>query len=858
MTFLLVPLLLLGAAPAASWLPARRAASVPPTQALQTDGRNPVRAPAVGFEVGFLHPSLPMHPLLTVRLAFNGLRRDLSTSGAVILILALGLAAPAVFFSLLWGGGMRPLPVPGGAEVVRVDLVRPRSDGQALAPRLAEVRALQEVGALPELEAFATGLLPLASEATGAVEVAGAAMTPGTFRLLRVPPALGRIPDPSEAPGAVILGHELWTTLFDGDPGVLGAPLSVNGTPGRVVAVMPPGFGFPFKQSAWTLLSDPTDRDRPVELVGRIAPGAATDLAAARLQQAWQTGDAAREPERSGAVVQVKGFTRARGESGEAIAFGGLVLVGLCLLLIACANAASLLLVRALQRVRILGVQSALGAGRIHLAAQLLTEALLLAVAGATVGLGLARVMVDYIQRSMGPENFGYWWMRVAVDGPVILFTGVLVLGTAVLAGSLPVVRILRSDLREVLRGGGRTGGAGPFRGWSWGRAFVTGQLALSCAALVAAGLTGRAMVAARTFGGDIPADRLLLARVGLDPAALPDVSSRNAALEDLAGRVSRIPGVSTAALGLGAPGYGEVFSPLELPDGPEPESGERRGVAANAVSPAYFGMMGLAALRGRLLEPRDGPEADPVAVVSEGFVRRFLADVDPLGRRVNLTSLDAERSFRIVGVVPDLDLAAGPRARNDRVYLPLAQVASPGVMVLLETGGDGPSAESVGALRDVLSDWNPDAPVRDVRTLADAHDFMTRASSNLSLLALSGGVAGLLVAAIGLYALLAFRVRRARREMGVRLALGADASRLVRSVLRDALGQLLPALALGLALAWVASPLLGAFLLGGDPRSPLVFVGVALAFLGTGLLAAVVPALRARAVDPARVLRAE
>ncbi len=799
-----------------------------------------------------------MHPLLTLRLAFNGLRRDVSTSGAVILILALGLAAPAVFFSLLWGGGMRPLPVPGGAEVVRVDLIRPRGDGQALAPRLAELRSLREAAALPELEAFATRLLPLASETTGAVEVAGAAMTPGTFRLLRVSPVLGRIPGPAEAPGAVILSHELWSTLFDGDAAALGAPLSVDGVPGRVVAVMPAGFAFPFKQSAWTLLSDAVDRDRPVELVGRVAPGADADVAAVRLQRAWQGGDVAREAERSGAVVQVKGFTRARGESGEAVAFGGLVLVGLCLLLIACANAASLLLVRALQRVRILAVQSALGAGRIHLAAQLLTEALLLAVAGGAVGLGLARVMVDYIQRSMGPENFGYWWMRVAVDGPVILFTGVLVLGTAVLAGSVPVVRILRSELREVLRGTGRVGGAGPFRGWSWGRAFVTGQLALSCGALVAAGLTGRAMVTARSFGGDVPADRILLARVGLDTTALPDGSARAAALEELRTRVSGVTGVSKAALALGAPGFGEVYSPLELPDGPEADQGKRRGVAANAVSPAYFDMMGLAALRGRLVEVRDGPGADPVAVVSEGFVRRFLPEGDPLGLRLRLVSLDTERSFRIVGVVPDLDLAAGPRARNDRVYVPLAQVESAGVMVLLGTGAAGPSAGAVAALRDAVADWNPDAPVRDVRTLADAHDFMTRASANLSLLALSGGLAGLVVAAIGLYALLAFRVRRARREMGVRLALGADASRLVRSVLRDALGQLLPALAVGLALAWVAAPLLGAFLLGGDPRSPLVFAGVAAAFLTTGLLAAVVPALRARAVEPARVLRAE
>ncbi|HSM04148.1 MAG TPA: ABC transporter permease [Longimicrobiales bacterium] len=798
-----------------------------------------------------------MHPFLTLRLAFRGLRRDVPTSGAVILILALGLAAPAVFFSLLWGGGMRPLPVPAGEEVVRVDLVQPRNDGRALSPLLDEVRALREAGALAGVEAFTTVPMTLASEATGAVQVGGAVVTPGTFPLLRVAPILGRIPGASEAAGAVILGHDLWMELYGGTASALGAPLSLNGAPGRVVAVMPPGFAFPFNQSAWSLLG-PTDGDTAVELVGRLAGTREPGVAAGRLEQAWRAGDAARAAERTGATVRVRGFTRGRGESGEAIAFGGLVLVGLCLLLIAAANAASLLLVRAMERVRVLGVQSALGAGRGHLAAQLVAEALLLASAGGVAGLVLAGFAVDYIQRSMGPENFGYWWMRMAVDGPVILFTGALVLGTAVAAGSLPIARVLGPDLQRALKDGHRSAGAGPFRGWSWGRVFVTGQLALSCGALVAAGLTGRAMHTARSFGGALPTDRILIANVGLDVPALPDTETRVTALEELGQAVAALPGISGAAMALGAPGYGEIYTPLELPGVPEAGLPERRGVMANAVSPSYFALFGLDPIRGRLTEARDGPDADPVAVVSEGFVRRFLGEVDPLDIRIQLDALHAERTFRIVGVVPDLDLAGGPRALNDRVYLPLAQVDPEAAMVLVDAGRAAAETGAASTLRSALAAWNAGVPIRDLRTLADAHDFMTRASSNLSLLAVGGGLAGLVVAAIGLYALLAFRVRRARRELGVRLALGADASRLARAVVADALGQLLPALGVGLILAWTAAPLLGVFLLGGDPRSPAVFGVVALAFLASGLSAALVPALRARAVEPAQVLRGE
>ena len=193
---------------------------------------------------------------------------------------------------------------------------------------------------------------------------------------------------------------------------------------------MPEGFGFPLKQSAWTVL-DPVGRaSQPVELVGRLAEAAAgEEEAALRLQAAWSAGDPAREEARRDGRIRVAGFTRHRGESGEGVAFLGLVLVGLCLLIIACMNATNLLLVRAAGRIRVLGIQAALGAGRLQLASQLWAEAALLATAGGAVGLLLAHGVVDHLQRSMGPENFGYYWMRVAVDGPVVLFTAILVLG---------------------------------------------------------------------------------------------------------------------------------------------------------------------------------------------------------------------------------------------------------------------------------------------------------------------------------------------------------------------------------------------------------------------------------------------
>jgi len=771
-------------------------------------------------------------------------------------MLALGMAAPAVFFSLLWGGGLRHLPVPDGDRVVRIDVMQPRKAGAYVPVRLGDVPSLRGAGGLAGLEAFATRAVTLASPTTGATQVSGAAMTAGTWDLLAVPPALGRIPSGPEAATALILSHDLWTTTFEGRADVLGEAVTVNGGPGEVVAVMPEGFAFPLKQSAWTLLDPGSETTAPVELVGRLADGAGGEEAAAlRLQAAWAAGDVAREEARRDGRIRVAGFTRHRGESGEAVAFLGLVLVGLCLLIIACINATNLLMVRAAGRIRVLGIQAALGAGRLQLASQLWAEAALLAAAGGGVGLIIAHGVVDHIQRSMGPENFGYYWMRVAVDGPVVLFTAMLVLGTAMVAGSLPVVRVLRSDVRGILAGGDAGwGGRSSFRGWSWGRVFVTGQLALSCGALVAAGLTGRAMNTARTFGGELPGDEILIGRLALDVPSLPGVEERRAALPVLEAALGDLPGVDGSGLAFGGPGFGEIYTPVELRgERVLDDRGRPVGAMANGVTPGYFDLFGIETLRGRAFEAADGDSEERVAVVDEHFVERFLLEGSVLGSWIDLPELGGP--YRVVGVVSGLDLGAGPGAPTERVYVPLAGSDVSDIALLVRGPVHG---DLTRALRRVAASWNSQVPLLDVRTLDDAWDFMTRAQSNLSLLAVGGGFGGLLVAVVGLYALLAFRVRRTRRELGVRLALGADGRRLARSVIRDALGQLLPAIALGLVLAWLAAPVLGAFLLGGHPRAPEVFGGVALAFLGTGVLAALVPALRARSVEPADVLRGE
>lgn len=282
----------------------------------------------------------------------------------------------------------------------------------------------------------------------------------------------------------------------------------------------------------------------------------------------------------------------------------------------------------------------------------------------------------------------------------------------------------------------------------------------------------------------------------------------------------------------------------------------DRRGVLWNAVTPGYFSLLELEILRGRGLEDGDDGLGPPVAVVNEAFVGRHIPDDEVLGSRLKIVGADSATMFTVVGVVENVDMGGGPDTPNERVYLSLRQLPRETVLAMVRSGGD--PAAITPALRRAVAAVDPGIPLWSVRTLADAHAFMIRIPRAMAALAVSGGLGGLLVAAVGLYGLLAFRVRRRRREYGIRLALGADRSRLAGEILKLALRQLLPALAAGLLFAWLLSPILGVVLLGLNPRSPTTYVGVATAFITVGLAAALIPANRAASVDPAEVLRGE
>ena len=332
------------------------------------------RGPPVNASPG-QRPGRVASPILALRMAARALLRAPRMTLLASVVLSLGLAAPTTFFSVLTGA-VRPLPGPEGDRIVRAEVIQPALGGRRLPVDLEDLRGLQGGRSLEGLGGYRTFEGILIDPGTTAVRLYGATLTPEVLPLLRVRPALGRVPGLEEPEDGLLLGHEVWVESYGSDPGVLGSRVTLDGEGRTIVGVMPEGFGFPLNHNAWTVLAGGLLDREPLELVGRLADDASLERVAVELSGIWSRSESRRTPDLAGGVVRVHGFTRGRGERGEGIAFLGLVSVGVALLLIACSNVANLLLVRATERVKILAVQSAVGASRIQISLQLLLEAL--------------------------------------------------------------------------------------------------------------------------------------------------------------------------------------------------------------------------------------------------------------------------------------------------------------------------------------------------------------------------------------------------------------------------------------------------------------------------------------------------
>lgn len=812
--------------------------------------------------------------LQDLRYAMRTLLARPGFSAAVILTLALGIGANTLVFSLINGIYLKALPYRDDAALIDLSNSYSKSGpGRAgvSIPDYLDRRA--DVPALADSALYTNASLNLATE--GAPErLRALRVTPSLFSTLGAGAALGRTFTDDEAQigkeNVVVLGNALWRNRFSADPGIVGRDLHLNGENWRVVGVMPETFMFPnrdvqlYAPFAFTD-EQKSDRQRGQEFsysVARLAPGA--DVAQVKAQCDAISN---RNYERIGAsgvdgagfraYMQAAGFTVTAqplrtllaGENSQVLFLlqGAVSLV----LLIACANIANLLLTRFSTRRKELSVRSALGARRGRIARQLLMESLLLAIVGGSIGLAIALAGARIVASSgLVPD-----WVVLTPDACVLGFSLLLSLLAGFLFGLIPVLSAIGAGPQQALREAGRLGGGG--RGARRTRnVLVVVQLALAVTLLAGSGLLLRSFAKVLDESPGFHSGSLLTAAIALPAGKYKDGPARARGFARILDEIRKMPGVNSVGLVDAMPFTGDEGGASYRVDG-EVETGSPPHGHVLSIDEDYFKAMGIPVLRGRAFTRADWDAAAPVAVIDEMFERKRFPNGDALGHRLNMGSPRKPDLYTIVGVVGTtkyMDLASPPR--EETYYFNFAN--TPSAIALLSVRSSVAPAALVQPLRAAIRSVDADLPLFDIKSMDERIDLsLAGRRVPMQLIGVFSALA-LLLAAIGIYGVLAFTVAQRAGEFGVRMAIGADATRIRRQVLGD--GARLTAIGLGIGV-------LGAFALGLGLKSQLFGVGsidltslagVVLVLATTALVACWLPARRAARITPLEALRYE
>jgi predicted permease len=524
-------------------------------------------------------------------------------------------------------------------------------------------------------------------------------------------------------------------------------------------------------------------------------------------------------------------------------------------LLIACSNVANLLLDRAAHRSKEVGVRSALGASRAQIIRIFLSEAFVLALGGAILGILVAKLGIDAFNRAIATTNPPSF-IDIRLYPPVLLFATFVSLLATLFAGLIPAIQSSRPDISEVLKDDSR--GSSSLRIGKMSKILVVFEIALSCGLLVAAGLMIKSVTRAQTRDTGFAAANVLTARVGF-PSVYTDTVAQLQFFTQLAERAGEIPGVRAAAVASGLPGAQQGFNGnrFALEGKSYDRDVDMPGTRSASVSPGFFNTLEIPLRSGRLFTDGDLETTLQVAIVNERFVRQHLEGGDAIGRRVRIGGTESTNPWlTIVGVVPDLFAGDPEDPRPAILFRPFAQARSQFAYVVART--DGPPMSLVEPVRQTVAALNPDLPIYWPMTLTEAIAEQLWFVRIFGTMFAIFGVVALFLAGIGLYAVMSFAVSRRTREVGIRMALGASPNRVVRLIFNNGAWQLGLGLGIGLVLATGVGQLLTVILFDVQPMDPFVFGGVALTLAVTGSIACFVPALRATRVDPAVSMRAE
>ena len=808
--------------------------------------------------------------------AFRSLWGDKSFSVPSLIVLTLAIGATTALFSVVDAVALRGLPFEEQGRLVAVGERRPPTspggprDADALLPvapqNYLDWAAQQQV--FESLAAIASGWLTLHRPGNPPESLVPQYVTATFFDVLRVRPAVGRaFGKENEIAGrdrVVVLSDGLWRRAFGGDPHIVGRAISLDDLErGRaayeVVGVMPPEFEYPVGAVRATDLWAPyvvppnqrlrssRSRVNHLQVIARLQPGVTLEQAHAQMNEVAAALERAHPRWNADSSIAVRPLVDhvvdGRTRSWMLLLLGAVGIV----LLIACANVASLVLARATARQRDLGICSVLGATRLRLIRQLLMETLVLSAAGTVCAVLVAWWAVGMLTSAL-PDNVPRV-TTIGIDFRVLAAAAGVSVLTAVLVGVLPALRLSRRDPSEVLKDGGRAsaGTSGRVRG-----ALIVAEVALTVVLLVGAALFITSFIEVmRVDPGFNPAN-VLTAQVSPRVQADGQPADSGAAFSEVVERVSRIPGVRHAAVvGANVPllgGYNATS--LTIPGkNLDLTAGEMIGIST--VTPDYHKVMGIPLRRGRLFDGTDRGDAPGVAIVNESAARRYFPGEDLVGQQVGLNG-----SRTIVGIVGDIHQTSLETAPRPEAYLPMAQMRVAGGSLVVRTSGN--PYDTLASVRSAVFAVLPDVPLRNVITMEELVDKRL-AQRRLTMLLLGlFGVLGLVISAVGVYGVVGYAVSQRTREIGVRMAVGATPSRILAMVLLHAAALVLTGSILGGVGAWYLSAAARAFLFGIQPTDARAFAAAFLLLAGAAAVATLIPARRAASVDPITALRTE
>ena len=799
-----------------------------------------------------------------LRHAVRTLRRSPGFACVAIATLALGIGANTAIFSVVESVLLRPLPFQAADRLVLVyenDRIRGTRVELASLPDFLD---FQEQSTVFEDLAALSGRTPTLTGAGDPERLEAAAVTANYFRVLGVEPALGRsfAPD-EERPGnhrAAVLSHGLWQERFGGDPLAVGRSITLDGEPFTVVGVAPAEAVLPGAAVAlWTPLAA-TElemiRGRHNALVvGRLAPGVSLTRSQAEMDTIMGRLEREYPDDNLGRGALVLPLHEAIVEDSRP----GLVLLAVAIglvLLIGCANVSGLMLARTASRRKEFAIRCALGAGSARVFRQVLSESLVIALLGGASGVLVAVWIVDLLA-AFAPADIPRL-DRASINASVLAFNLVISMLSGVVLGLAPALRFSRIDLGTSLKQAGLAG-RGPGRS-RVRRALVAAEIALTLMLVIGAGLLGRSLWnLIRVEPGYDPRGLLALTLELPDaryprPEGWPVVDwPRMIAFQDaLLDRVRATPGVRSAGLAINNPLQAGWTTRFAIEGRPEPAPGQADEAFYRPVSPGYFETQGVPLIRGRLFTDRDDARAPNVAIINEAFARRHLPGEDPLGRGLNISG----HWFEIVGVVGDVRFRGVAEGTGPAMYPALRQTPFGRFSLMVRTAGE-PSA-CVAALREVVRALDRDLAVASVLSVEKAlRGSIGRQRFTALLMAAFAGMA-MVLAALGIYGVVSFFVTDRAHEIGVRMALGAGRSGVVRLIARQAMSLVASGLAVGLAGSLVLSRILSALLFGVMAADPATLLAACLALTAVSLIACSVPALRATRVDPLIALRCE